>query len=173
MAERQPSKVKNLDQYGQAPLEWSRVRELLAAQPPTPGNHFLGTVGQDGRPHAAGIGAVWHDGDFYIVSGPGTRKSRDLAANPACTISVALPGIDLVFECDADRVTDAPTLETLAAIYRRLGWPAQVQGDAFTAPFTAPSGGPPPWYVYRLSYRAVSGVASAEPNGATRWVFDN
>ena len=39
---------------------------------------------------SAGIGATWHDGSLYIVSGPETRKSRNLAANPACTISVAV-----------------------------------------------------------------------------------
>jgi hypothetical protein len=37
------------------------------------------------------------------VSGPGTRKSRNLAANPACTISAALRGIDLVFAGEATR----------------------------------------------------------------------
>jgi hypothetical protein len=62
---------------------------------------FLGTVRPDGRPHAAGIGAVWHDGDLYFTSGPGTRKARNLASNPACTISVELPGMDLTLEGDA------------------------------------------------------------------------
>jgi hypothetical protein len=46
-----------------------------------------------------------------------------------------------------------------------------VEGDAFTAPFTAPSGGPPPWNLYRVTVRTAFGVASAEPSGATRWRF--
>src|SRR3954449_10645694 len=84
MPDREPVETKNLDTYGHAPLEWSRVHDLLAAR--TAGRdtrYFLGTVRPDGRPHAAGIGAVFHDGDVYVVSGPGTQKSRNLQANPA------------------------------------------------------------------------------------------
>jgi len=43
---------------------------------------FLGTVRPGGRPPAAGIGAVWHDGDPCFTSGPGTCKARNLASNP-------------------------------------------------------------------------------------------
>jgi hypothetical protein len=132
---------------------------------------FLGTVTPEGRPHAAGVGAVWHDGDVYVVAGPGTRKARNLEANPGCTVSVSLPGMDLVLEGEASRVVDTETLERLAAVYRDAGWPARVEGDAFTAPYTAPSGGPPPWNLYRINIHTAFGVASAEPSGATRWRF--
>lgn len=177
MADRQPTNVTNLDRYGNASLPWSRPRDLLAAppQPDMPAGDrpsYLGTVRPDGRPHAAGIGALWHDGDFYFVSGPGTRKSRNLAVNPASTIAISLPGIDLVLEGEAARVTDAETLEAVAALYRRDGWPAAVAGDAFTAPYSAPSAGPPPWHLYRFTFQTAFGVATAEPYGATRWRFD-
>ena len=132
MPEREPTDVRNLDRYGNPALPWSRARDALAA-PFQTDRFFLGTVGPDGRPHAAGVGALWCDDDFYVVSGPGTRKSRNLAANPACTISAALRGIDLVFEGEATRVADGPTLERLAGLYRAQGWPAEVEGDAFTA----------------------------------------
>ena len=134
MTERTPIDVKNLDQYGNAPLAWSRARDLLAANPPEPGTYFLGTVDPDGRPHAAGTGALWHDGDIYVVSGPGTRKSRNLAANPACTVAVSLEGMDLTFEGEATRVTDAPTLEALAGRYREVGWPVDVGGRRVHGP---------------------------------------
>jgi hypothetical protein len=106
------------------------------------------------------------------VSGPGTRKSRNLAANPASTVSVGLEGIDLVLEGETIRVTDGPSLTRLAALYRENGWPAEVEGDAFTAPYSAPSAGPPPWYLYRFTFDTAFGVATAEPHGATRWRFD-
>jgi hypothetical protein len=106
------------------------------------------------------------------VSGPGTRKSRNLAANPACTISAALAGIDLEFEGEATRVTNGPTLERLAGLDRAQGWPAEVDGDAFTAPYSAPSAGPPPWHPYRFTFHTAFGVAGEEPNGATRWRFN-
>jgi hypothetical protein len=172
MADRSPTETTNLDRYGNAALQWSRVRDQLAGSPASDNACFLGTVDADGRPHAAGVGAAWHDGDFYIVSGPGTRKSRNLAENPACTIAMRLEGMDVVFEGEAKRVVDQPTLETLAAVYRNGGWPAAVEGDAFTAPYSAPSAGPPPWYLYRFTFHTAFCVASAEPHGATRWRFD-
>jgi hypothetical protein len=166
MATIEPTETTNLDRYGSDALEWSRADDLLASNPAdvdTP--YFLGTVRPDGRP-------LWVDGDVYIVSGPQTRKSRNLADNPACTISASLPGMDVVLEGDAARVTDAETLERLAARYRERGWPAEVDGDAFTAPYSAPSAGPPPWYLYRVAVHTAFAVASAEPHGATRWRFE-
>jgi hypothetical protein len=171
MTEREPADTTNLDRYGSPALPWSRARDLLAAAPSQTDRFFLGTVGPDGRPHAAGVGALWFDGSLYVVSGPGTHKSRNLAANPAGTISAALRGIDVVFEGEATRVTDGPTLERLAALYRAQGWPAKVEGDAFTAPYSAPSAGPPPWHLYRFTFHTAIGVATAEPYGATRWRF--
>ena len=96
MTDREPAEVTNLDRYGSPPLPWSRPHDLLVASPAQPGTpYFLGTSRPDGRPHAASVGAQWLDGDLYFTSGPGTRKARNLAANPACTFSVALDGIDL------------------------------------------------------------------------------
>jgi hypothetical protein len=86
-------------------------------------------------------------------------------------VSVRLRGIDLVLDGEAHRVTDSSTLERVAAVYRTGGWPAAVEGDAFTAPYSAPSAGPAPWHLYRLTLRTAVGVANAEPHGATRWVF--
>jgi hypothetical protein len=172
MTHTEPIAATNLDIYGHDALPWDRPRDLLealsaSADPP----YFLGTVRPDGRPHASGIGAVWYDGYLWFVSGPGTQKSRNLAADPRCTVSTRLPGIDLVLEGHAERVTDEDTLAALAAHYRNGGWPAQVDGDAFTAQYSAPSAGPPPWYLYRFVCSSAVGVASAEPHGATRWRF--
>ncbi len=169
---REPISTRNLDQYGSAALPWSRPREILARDTPTPDlTFFVATVGPDGRPHSAGVGCAWVDDALYFLGGPATRRSRNLAVNPACSIAVRLRGIDIVLEGDAHRVADSSTLERVAAIYRAGGWPAEVVGNAFSAPFTAPSAGPPPWHLYRLELHTVFGVASAEPHGATRWDF--
>ncbi|HEY8599802.1 MAG TPA: pyridoxamine 5'-phosphate oxidase family protein [Thermomicrobiales bacterium] len=174
MAYQAPTTTTNLDRYGNAPLPWSRPRDLFINQPPDEHTPFyLGTTRPDGRPHSAGIGPLWFDGDLYFTSNPETRKSRNLAANPACTISGRLNGLDIVFEGIATRVTDPTILEAVAARYRQGGWPAEVAGDAFTAPFSAPSAGPPPWHLYRLTFHTAIGVATAEPYGATRWRFED
>ena len=62
-------------------------------------------------------------------------------------------------------------LRAQPAVYRTGGWLGEGDGDAFTAPFSAPSAGPPPWYLYRLTLHTAVGVATAEPHGATRWDF--
>ena len=81
MADREPVETKNLDIYGDAILPWSRPRDVLDAIDPTAHiTWFLGTSGREGRPHAAGVGALWVNGDLYFTSGDGTKKSKDLAA---------------------------------------------------------------------------------------------
>ena len=74
--------AKNLDIYGHAPLPWSRATGLLeaaqedfgdgttAGDPRAFGHWFLQTVGPDGRPHSAGVGALWIDKTLYFTSGP-------------------------------------------------------------------------------------------------------
>jgi|SRR5690349_4263705 hypothetical protein len=170
--DREPFETKNLDIYGDAALPWSRARDVLDAIDPTAHvTWFLGTSGSDRRPHAAGVGALWVQGELYFTSGDGTKKSKHLAANPSASIAVSLEGIDLVFEGLAERVSDRATLDVVVKAYNRSGWPATVDGDAFTAPYSAPSAGPPPWRLYRLAFDRVIAVASAEPHGATLWRF--
>ena len=174
MTDRQPTETTNLDRYENSTLPWSRVHELLESGPKGPdAGFFLVTVCPDRRPHAAGIGAVWYDGDLYFTSGSGTRKSRNLAETPACSVAVKFPDMDVTLNGDATIVTEPKVLEAVAKIYRQLGWPAEVAGHAFTAPFSAPSAGPPPWNLYRFLFYSVVGLSTAAPHGATRWRFED
>lgn len=172
MTELTPAETTNLDRYDNGELNWSRARTALTQGTGPEITFFLGTSRPDGTPHAAGVGAQWMDGDLYFTSNPAARKARDLAVNARCTISVRLPGIDLVLNGEARRETEPDTLERIAAGYRAGGWPAEVEADALTAPFSAPSAGAPPWHVYRFTFHTVVGVATAEPYGATRWRFE-
>ena len=137
-------KSKNLDIYGSEPIPWSRALAQLDAGGGR-GTYWLATTRPDGRPHIAGFGGLWVDGKVYLVSGAATRKSRNLSANPNCAVSVSLPGLDLVIEGTVTRGTDEPTLVRLAERYAAQGWPATVENGALTAPYSAPSAGPPPW----------------------------
>jgi len=164
---------KNLaDLYGLPPIPWSRALEALESGQQRNETSFLATTRPNGRPHVAGVGAVWDGGKVYFVSGAGTRKSQNVAQNPNCTIAMSLTGIDLVFEGTANRVTDDETLHRLAKRYADGGWPARVEGGAFTYDYSAPSAGPPPWDLYAVTPTTVFGVLAAEPGGATRWRFE-
>jgi hypothetical protein len=170
---RTPTQTVNLAElYNEELMPWSRAAEALGTGslgPDVP--CFLGTVRPDGRPHAAGVGVAEHQGDLYFTSGPQTRKARNLAADPACTLALRLDGLDLTLEGEAARVTDAETLEVVAAHYRDGGWPAQVDGDALTAEYSAQSAGPPPWHLYRFRIHTAFGVGLRPPHGASRWRF--
>jgi hypothetical protein len=174
MSERQPSETTNLDGYGNEPLAWARPRDILAAGSQGPAiTFFLGTVGGNGQPHAAGVGAVWFAGDLYFCSSPARRKARDVAVNPSCTLSVSLPGIDLVFLGQAAKVDDPGRVGQLAEVFRAGGWPVEVDGALFVGPYSAPSAGPPPWELYQFVFSEVTGVATGAPFGATRWRFSD
>jgi len=128
--------TKNLEIYGSAPLPWTRVlRQLEAAD--SKKSHWLATTRPDGRPHVAGVGAVWLDGKFYFVSGAATRKSRNLAQNPNCVLSVSLADVDLVVEGTAAIVRDPSTLARLAERYASGGWRRR-SGMALSRRRTAP-----------------------------------
>lgn len=173
MSDRQPVETTNLDRYGYGPLPWERARDILSVGSLGPSvTFFLGTVGQDGSPHAAGVGAAWFDGDLYFNSSETKRKARDLAAHAGCTISARLVGIDLIFEGRAAIVDDAGLVGRVADVFRAGGWPVEVERALFVGPYSAPSAGPPPWQLYRFVFDQVTGVATAEPFGATRWRFE-
>jgi nitroimidazol reductase NimA-like FMN-containing flavoprotein (pyridoxamine 5'-phosphate oxidase superfamily) len=172
MATGEPKETTNLDIYGDEALPWSRARDQLIAGMSQPSmSFFLATVRPDGRPHVAAVGVMWYEGDLYLQTGPATRKARNLAANPAATISAGLPGIDLVLEGEATKVDDAATMRAVVALFNKHGWPVEVKDGRLTAPYSAPTAGPPPWDLYRFRFHTGFGVATAEPNGGTRWRF--
>jgi hypothetical protein len=172
----------NLDTiYGSPPVEWpgieSRLERGMTQAPGTggPGRHtcWLATVNPDGSPHVTGIGGLWLRGAFWFETGQATRKGRNLARDPRCALSVATEEFDLVIEGEAQRITDPPTVASLASRWAAEGWPARPDesGQALTAAYSAPSAGHPPWFVYRLTPRAATAVGTVEPGGATRWHF--
>jgi Pyridoxamine 5'-phosphate oxidase len=171
------SGIRNLAGYDMPPIDWERVRDTLASDitqaPDTggPNRHtpWLTTINPDGSPHVTPVGFVQLDGVWYFTSGPGTRKSRNVASDPRCVVSVATHPFDLVIEGSAARVIDADELRSVADEYVRVGWPAQVEGDAMTAEYSAPSAGPPPWHVYKITPSTVFAFGTAEPDGATRF----
>jgi Pyridoxamine 5'-phosphate oxidase len=176
----EPTVQRNLDGYGAPPIEWPRVREVLGGAltqaPGTggPGRHtpWLTTSNPDNSPHVMPLGVVSVDGTWYFTSGPGTRKSRNIARDPRCVITVATHPFDLVVEGRAERVVETSELEKAAEAFAAEGWPASVSGDALTAEFSAPSAGPPPWNLYRLVPSRVYALGTAEPYGATRFDLD-
>jgi pyridoxamine 5'-phosphate oxidase-like protein len=174
--------AKNLaDLYDLPVLDWdviaARLEDGLSQAPGTggPDRHscWLTTLDADGGPHTTGVGALWADGCWWFETGRTTRKGRNLARDPRCTLAVATHEFDLVVAATAAVVTDPPTVARLAEQWAAGGWPCRVDdsGTALTADFSAPSAGRPPWHVYRVSPGSATAVATIDPGGATRWTW--
>ena len=167
--------------YSLPALDWTQIHARLDAeitQEPGsggPDRHtcWLTTINPDGSPLVTGIGALWVDGAFWFETGERTRKGKNLDRDPRCALSVATHEFDLTVNGAAVQITDPQTVAAMAARWAAGGWPARVDdtGHAITAEFSAPSAGPPPWHVYRLTPHSASAVATVPPGGATSWRF--
>ena len=166
------------DIYGTPLLEWAKIEDRLgrgvtqAPETGGPNRHtcWLATINRDGSPHVTGIGALWVDGAFWFETGEHTRKGRNLARDPRCTVSVATHDFDLVVEGHAERVTEPATVAAMAERWAAEGWPASVDdtGQALTAEYSAPSAGRPPWFVYRVTPHSATALCSPSSPEARR-----
>lgn len=164
---------------GLPPVEWAAVVEKLdAGSAPAADAHnarttWLATVNEDGSPHVTPVGALWLDGAFWFQTAAGTRKGRNVARDPRCSIAVSIRGADVVVEGAAARVTDPDLVSRVAKAWADNGWPAEPDqsGSGITAPFNAPALGPPPWNVYRIEPGSAIVALGTEPGGLCRFRF--
>jgi hypothetical protein len=172
MTDLRPKTEETIDIYNQNMTPWADVEQAIVDNPAKPGqSYWLATTNADGSPHLVGIGTIFVDGRFWLTSGPGTRKSRNLERDPRCVISTALPTQDISIEGEVSKVTDQGTLERIAAAYAEHGWAPTVRDGAFWHDFSAQTAGPPPWELYEMRPTRAYGLGTQEPYGATRWTF--
>jgi hypothetical protein len=164
---------------GLPPVDWDSIVEKLdSGSAPAPDAHnsrttWLTTINEDGSPHVTAVGALWLDGAFWFQTGAGTRKHQNVERDPRCGVARSILDADVVVEGTAERVTDPTDVARVAKVWADGGWPAEPDptGTGITAPFNAPSQGPPPWDVYRIAPRSATVVLGTEPGGLTRFRF--
>src|SRR5262249_31072480 len=155
----------------------SQLTDLLMRddfQQPTRVTFWLTTLNDDGSPHVTSVGALWHAGSCWFQTGERTRKAKNVARDARCSMSVATPNFDVMVAGEAGRVTDRRIVAEIAALWAKGGWPAQPDetGTGITAPFNAPTLGPPPWFVYELKPSTATACGTSEDTpGLTRWKF--
>jgi hypothetical protein len=164
---------------GLPPVDWAAIAAKLdSGSAPAPGGPnarttWLTTVNADGSPHVTPVGALWLDGAFWFQTGSGTRKGRNVERDPRCSMALSVRDADVVIEGAATRVTEPAAVARAATAWADQGWPAEPDpsGTGITAPFNAPTQGPPPWNVYRIQPSSAVVILSAEPGGLTRFRF--
>ena len=173
-------KTTNLGvQDGLPPVDWATITERLERwEGPGPDDHnsrstWLTTVNEDGSPHVTPVGALWLEGTFWFQTGARTLKARNVERDPRCSVATSIRGADVVVEGNAERVTDPAEVARATQAWADGGWPAEPDesGTGITAPFNAPTQGPPPWNVYRVAPRSALVCLGEEPGGLTRIQF--
>lgn len=146
---------------------WADVSRHLAEAD----TFWLATIRADGAPHVMPVLAVWSDGALHFVASRTSRKAANLSRDTRCTISTTTPGIDLVVEGRAARVSDETRLRNVAATYAaKYDWHVDVRDGAFFGE-GAPTAGPPPYDVYEIMPTTIYAFGTTESFGATRWRF--
>lgn len=87
-------------------LSWSWAEQRLKKSH----NYWITTVKPDCSPHTMVVWGLWQDGRLLFSTGSGSRKARNLAANPHCIVctehaheAVIVEGIAEIADVDARR----------------------------------------------------------------------
>jgi len=96
---------------GSGLLRWSWAEERLAASH----DFWLATVTPAGVPHLMPVWGIWRAGHLWFSSSNESRKARNLAAEPRCTVSTSDPAQPVVVHGRAGRVTDRDALAGMLA----------------------------------------------------------
>lgn len=147
---------------------WELGRSVLEGG----GTFWLGTIHPDGRPHLVPVLAVVVDGAVHFCASARSRKARNLAADPRCSIATAGEPMDVVVEGEAVVVDDPAIVRRVATAYAETyGWRPQERDGALWGD-GAPTAGPPPYVVHRIELRTAFGFPTDDRASATRWHAD-
>jgi len=155
-----------------APIDWDEVAELFAAVR----SYWVATTGHQSDPQLRPVLAVYLDERIYSTTNPTASKGRNLTRRPSAALAASAPAMDIVIEGRVGWIDDPQRLQRIGDAYRdKYGWPVTVTTDgAFTAPYGAPTAGPPPYLVYEITpiVAYAFGTGSNLGEGSTRYRFE-
>jgi hypothetical protein len=156
---------------GAAPIDWDEVVRLFDAER----SYWVATTSDDGRPHVRPVLGVWVDGGICSTTSPAARKGRNLASRPSAAISARALAMDVVIEGPITWIDDPQRLRRIGEAYQdKYGWPVTVVGNAFSAPYGAPTAGHPPYRVYEITPVVAYAFGTGDDLGerSTRFHFN-
>lgn len=166
MTSREPSAARPyMPGYGLLPagegsglLPWSWAEARLRDSR----NYWVSSVWPDGRPHAMPVWGMWHDGAFWFSSSRGSRKARNLSADPRCTVTTEDAANPVVVEGVAELVTDREALERVLAL----------ENAKYSTAYGMDTLDPARNSAFRVRPRWVFGLREDDFTGSpTRWEF--
>ena len=144
---------------GRGLLSWAWAESQLAGSR----NYWLATVWPDGRPHVMPVWAVWDGAGLWFSCSGRSRKTRNLQADPRCTITTEDAWQPVVVEGDAELVTERTALERLLDLENAkygTSYGMDLLDPAVNATFRVR-----PRWAFALQADDFTGTP-------TRWVFD-
>jgi general stress protein 26 len=136
-------------------LDWAWASERLERAH----NYWVATASETGRPHAAPIWGLWLEGAFYFSTARGSRKGKNLAANPFAVVHLESGDEVVTLEGPVEEVSERKQLGALAFAY----------GEKYTLEIKFED---PNSVVYALApERAFAWRESDYPESATRFTF--
>jgi hypothetical protein len=96
---------------GSGLLSWAEAERRLTVSH----DYWCATVRPEGAPHVMPVWGVWLDGRLWFSSGLGSRKARNLAAEPRCTLTTDDAQNPVVVEGAARQETGRAVLERFVA----------------------------------------------------------
>jgi PPOX class probable F420-dependent enzyme len=144
---------------GRGLLPWSWAEERLVKSH----DYWVATARPDGRPHLMPVWAVWDGGALWFSSSVGSRKARNVAAEPRCSIATDNAWEPVVLEGVARVVTDHDALARYIALENEkygTDYGVDFLDPAVNATFRVE-----PSWVFTLTEDDFTG-------SPTRWVFE-
>jgi hypothetical protein len=143
---------------GSGLLPWSWAEGRLTASR----NFWLATCWPDGRSHVMPVWAVWSDGMLWFSSSKGSRKARNLAADPRCTLTTDDALNPVIVDGTSVLLDDPRDLDRFLAITNAKY--ATSYGQEMVDPERNCS--------YRMKPRWAFGLRADDFTGSpTRWLF--
>jgi hypothetical protein len=141
---------------GQGLLPWSWANERLKKAR----TYWIATTRKDGTPHMMPVWGVWLDECFCFSTGSQSRKARNLAGNPRCTIACEVGEDQILVEGVAEVIVGSELNRRFTAEYGpKYHWDQEDLDEP----------------VYAVRPNAVFGFTTADgafTSTATRWLFD-
>ena len=139
-------------------LPWSWAEERLTASR----DYWVATTWPDGRPHVMPVWAVWDAGYLWFSSSLGSRKARNLDADPRLTMTTDNALEPVVVDGTADRVLEHE------ARSRFIGLSNAKYGTDYPVDFLDPAVNA----TFRVTPVRVIGLVEADfTESPTKWVF--